>query len=92
MTKKPANNDGDKNDESKHESNKALANNIVCMCMNVSELDIEQCVEAGARNLSDIQTKTGASTGCGVCKNQIEEMIKKYQKRGPTDKGVNKQL
>ena len=47
----------------------------VCLCNGVTDKEIAQAVSDGANNLSSVQNKTGAATGCGSCKRTTEIII-----------------
>lgn len=50
-------------------------NRIICHCKQVSYGDIRKAMVDGARTLEDIQEITGAGTGCGNCKEDIEKIL-----------------
>jgi len=50
-------------------------NRIVCKCKNVSYIDIRMAMAQGARTVEDIQSTTGAGTGCGGCLESIKSII-----------------
>jgi len=50
----------------------------VCLCNAVTDSDIAQAVSAGAHDLERVQNMTGASTGCGSCKNITKTLIDQY--------------
>lgn len=50
---------------------------IVCMCMNISILDIKNAIAAGATDFNDVQKMTGISTICGLCMNEAEGIVNK---------------
>ena len=51
---------------------------IICQCMNVTDIDIEQAVRDGARSYEDLQHMTKAGTVCGECKKESEELLHQY--------------
>ena len=51
---------------------------IICQCMNVTDLDIENAVKNGARTYADLQNMTKAGTVCGQCKKESEELVHQY--------------
>ncbi len=51
---------------------------IICQCMNVTDLDIENAVKNGARSYADLQNMTKAGTVCGQCKKESEELVHQY--------------
>lgn len=50
-------------------------NRIICHCKQVSYVDIRKAMVKGARTVEDIQTMTGAGTGCGNCIKDIEKIL-----------------
>ena len=54
---------------------------IVCTCMNVTDLEIEDAVLEGARTLIELQEQTKMSTVCGKCKDEAETLLKVYIKK-----------
>lgn len=48
---------------------------VVCNCMNITNGMIKDAVEAGAKTLEDVQAQTGASTVCGACLNDVQELV-----------------
>ena len=48
---------------------------VVCPCMNVTNGMIKEAVDAGARTLEDIQDKTGATTICGACMDDVQKLL-----------------
>ncbi len=51
---------------------------IVCECLNVNELDIQEAVLDGADTFEKLQEHTKVSTGCGKCKPEVLKLLKKY--------------
>lgn len=50
----------------------------ICQCKAVTLSEIKKSItKSGARTLLDIQNLTKASTGCGRCKLQVEEILGK---------------
>lgn len=52
----------------------------VCYCLNITNGDIKEAVENGARTLEEVQEKTGAGTACGACLDQIEVLVNHFTK------------
>ncbi len=50
-------------------------NRIISHCKQVSYGDIRKAMVGGARSVEDIQTITGAGTGCGNCIKDIEKIL-----------------
>ena len=72
--------EGDEWEEYEDEE-KDAASKIICHCFNVSEDEIiKAVVEGGAKNFDDVSKLTSAGLACGRCKENIENIIKKYVK------------
>lgn len=48
---------------------------IMCQCFNVTKGDIKKAINEGLKSLSEIAEKTGATRGCGRCKDIIQNYI-----------------
>ncbi|MFH1355423.1 MAG: iron-sulfur cluster assembly scaffold protein [Candidatus Omnitrophota bacterium] len=59
---------------------------IICQCMNVTDLEIENAVLEGARTLLELQEKTKLGTVCGQCKSEAAVLLGKYIKEHFTKK------
>lgn len=53
---------------------------VVCHCMNITNGMIKEAVENGAKTLEDIQEKTGASTVCGACLEDVQRLVDYFVK------------
>lgn len=51
---------------------------ICCNCHNVSYGKIYDAVKAGARSADEVAKKTGASTGCGKCREFLEHLLREF--------------
>ena len=52
-----------------------MEDRIICECMNVSYEDIKNAVKEGAKTLYDIKEATEAGTICGICEDDIQEVL-----------------
>ena len=52
-----------------------MEDRIVCHCMEVSYEIIKKAIEDGAKTVDDIKEMTEASTGCGGCEDEIQEIL-----------------
>lgn len=52
-----------------------MEDRTVCNCMDVTYEEIKKAVENGAKTLDDIKEATSASTGCGGCEDDIQEIL-----------------
>jgi ferredoxin-nitrate reductase len=49
---------------------------VVCSCMSVTREQIDQAITAGGlERVSDVARVTGACTGCGSCRTQVERIL-----------------
>jgi bacterioferritin-associated ferredoxin len=59
---------------------KKATQELVCFCRHVSNHDIEAAVKNGHDSFEQVQSITGAGTGCGSCSNKTKELIDQYRK------------
>ncbi len=52
-----------------------MSETIICNCTQVTKEQIEAEVKAGAKTVEEIGEKTDAGTICGVCVDEIQEII-----------------
>lgn len=50
----------------------------VCVCRAVTEREIREAVDAGARTLGDLQSGLGVATSCGQCACLAETLIEDH--------------
>jgi bacterioferritin-associated ferredoxin len=48
---------------------------IVCVCKRVSDRQVQAAIDGGALTVEAVGQCTRAGTGCGCCREQIQEMI-----------------
>ncbi|MGH3764596.1 MAG: (2Fe-2S)-binding protein [Pseudonocardiaceae bacterium] len=48
---------------------------LVCICMQVPEMAIVAAVRAGCLDTASVRQRTGASSHCGDCADDIDEII-----------------
>jgi bacterioferritin-associated ferredoxin len=48
----------------------------VCICKAVTDRQIRQAVELGARSLGDLKESLGVATGCGKCAPFAREILR----------------
>lgn len=51
---------------------------IVCTCLNITNGMIKEAIENGAKTLEEVQELTGAGTVCGVCLDDIQNLIDEF--------------
>lgn len=54
---------------------------IICQCMNVTDIEIEQAVLEGTRSYYELQEKTKLGTVCGQCKDEATALLEQYLKK-----------
>ncbi len=47
----------------------------VCLCQAVTDREVRQVIEHGARSVSKIGRMSGAGTECGQCRPTLERML-----------------
>ena len=50
-------------------------NEIICHCQEITLRAIKKAIQNGATTVEDIQVKTEAGISCGVCIEEIEELL-----------------
>ena len=48
---------------------------FVCMCVAVTESEVRDCIHAGATTVEEVSALSFACSGCGGCRETIEEML-----------------
>ncbi len=57
---------------------------IVCVCNNVSDREIGQAVELGAKHMADLRRDLGVATCCGKCHDCAKEVLSACLQQGRT--------
>lgn len=47
-----------------------------CICLGVTEDDVVEVIDAGARDEEEVGERCGAGTGCGSCLDRICELLR----------------
>ncbi|MEY6433786.1 (2Fe-2S)-binding protein [Thioalkalicoccus limnaeus] len=47
----------------------------VCICQSVTDREIRQAVDRGARTILDLQSELGVATGCGRCESCARDVM-----------------
>ncbi len=55
---------------------------LVCHCMNLDKQTIVNAVLEGANSMASLERKTRAGSGCGTCRDAVQELIKLYTAPG----------
>ncbi len=50
-------------------------NQLVCLCCEVSKIEIINAIQSGYSTLDGIKLNTGASTGCGRCTGAVRSIL-----------------
>ncbi|MBC3192032.1 (2Fe-2S)-binding protein [Pseudonocardia sp. C8] len=48
---------------------------FACICAAVTEVEVRDCVRAGARCVDSIGDACGAGTGCGSCHDRLQTLL-----------------
>ena len=48
---------------------------IVCLCKSVSDRDVAKAIANGAESVDEIVQCTGAGSGCGTCRQGLQQAI-----------------
>ena len=51
----------------------------VCICKAITDQQIIQQLDRGARNFKDVSKQLGVGTQCGICCRRTQSLIKDYQ-------------
>jgi ferredoxin-nitrate reductase len=57
-----------------------MTGRMICSCNQVGEGNIEQAIKNGSDSLEAIMAATNAGTGCGSCKPELKELLKKIKR------------
>lgn len=48
---------------------------LVCICGHVSETTVLRARDRGIRSVNDLREETGANSGCGDCRWDLEDLL-----------------
>jgi NAD(P)H-nitrite reductase large subunit len=48
---------------------------VVCVCAGLSENDLVRLIRSGAGTVEILRSAGGANTGCGGCREELEELL-----------------
>ena len=51
----------------------------LCYCNRVTVEDVENLIKSGQKRMFKIQKETGATEGCGSCKDDLYDLVMKYK-------------
>ena len=52
-----------------------MEDRVVCTCLDITYNTIKEAIENGAKTLDDIKDETEAGTICGMCEDEIQEIL-----------------
>lgn len=58
---------------------------MVCLCMNVTEIEITQAISTGASTVDALGDLCLAGTGCGCCHDALEQLLRSHPADSSTD-------
>jgi bacterioferritin-associated ferredoxin len=61
----------------------------VCICNAVTDTEIQQCAEGGARTLADLRDQLGVATNCGQCAQSARGILRAHRDQSCTPKPYN---
>lgn len=47
----------------------------VCICAAVTETELQECIDGGARTVEEVGDACGAGTGCGGCVEHVDVFL-----------------
>jgi len=53
----------------------------VCICNAITDKQIRQAADSGARNLWDLQRELGVASNCGACKQMAADILRETANR-----------
>ncbi|GAA3573814.1 molybdopterin-dependent oxidoreductase [Snuella lapsa] len=56
-------------------NNKPVLGKLVCSCSQVGAGNIQQAIDSGCTNFTELCNTTGAGLGCGSCKTEVRELL-----------------
>jgi len=51
---------------------------VICVCNNITDMDIENFIKAGGKTFEELQEKTKLGKVCGGCKEKAKELFEDY--------------
>jgi bacterioferritin-associated ferredoxin len=51
----------------------------VCVCNAITDQQIREAADAGARDLWDLQARLGVASNCGSCKETASEILQEHR-------------
>lgn len=63
---------------------------FVCLCHGITDSEVKTTVRRGATSVDDVTEKCGAGSGCGMCKEQIQDIIDDEMTHTPLLRSISK--
>lgn len=57
----------------------------VCLCRGITDRDIHKAIREGANTMADIESRLGAGTGCGGCRDFTTRLLEDAHLREQAD-------
>jgi bacterioferritin-associated ferredoxin len=57
---------------------------FVCLCVAVTDQDIQAAIDQGARSVADVTQSLGAGSRCGSCRPTIASMLDRATSQSPS--------
>ena len=58
-----------------------MEDRVICSCLDVTYNTIKEAIENGAKTLDDIKDETEAGTICGMCEDDIQEILDELEQQ-----------
>ncbi len=55
----------------------------VCVCNGITEREVRECAELGARSLEDLAASIGLGASCGRCRDCATALLEEASRREP---------
>ncbi len=52
----------------------------ICVCNGITERDIRNAIDAGARSFGDLQRELGIASGCGQCTQETKCLLREARR------------
>jgi bacterioferritin-associated ferredoxin len=64
----------------------------VCICQAVTDREIRDAAEGGARNVRELGQRLGVATGCGSCAAEARRILREHRRRDGGTGGFGPEL
>jgi bacterioferritin-associated ferredoxin len=63
---------------------------FICVCNGITDRQVEEAIDAGARSLEDLNAALGVASGCGTCAGFTRQLLTKaLEARRTADRGLS---